>query len=209
MKDLCVEKSSVIDGTSLASYSNTSRQESVVFIHEMTEFECRQALEQATVGRLACSRDNQPYVVPIYFVFHRDHIYAFTTLGQKIEWMRTNPRVCLEVDERTAHDKWQSIVVFGQYEELPDLPQYEAARVKAHELLEKHVMWWEPAWVGATHRDLPHSDKPIFYRIKIDRITGRRATPDQGLLESVAADGEETKVRDGWWAEILRHIGVN
>ena len=180
-----------------------------MFIHEMTEFECRQALEQATVGRLACSRDNQPYVVPIYFVFHRDHIYAFTTLGQKIEWMRTNPRVCLEVDERTAHDKWQSIVVFGQYEELPDLPQYEAARVKAHELLEKHVMWWEPAWVGATHRDLPHSDKPIFYRIKIDRITGRRATPDQSLPGSKAVDGEQTKVRDGWWAEILRHIGVS
>lgn len=79
-----------------------------MFIHEMTEFECRKALEQATVGRLACARDNQPYVIPIYFVFHRDHIYAFSTLGQKVEWMRTNPRVCLEVDERTAHDRWQS-----------------------------------------------------------------------------------------------------
>lgn len=180
-----------------------------MFIHEMTEFECRKALQQATVGRLACSRDNQPYVVPIYFVFHRDHLYAFTTLGQKVEWMRTNPRVCLEVDERTAHDQWQSIVVFGQYEELPDLPEYEAARVKAHELLEKHAMWWEPAYVGATHRDLPHSDTPILYRIRIDRLTGRRATPDQGLPESEAVDGQETKVRDGWWAEILHHIGLN
>ena len=180
-----------------------------MFIHEMTEFECRKALQQATVGRLACARDNQPYVVPIYFAFHRDHIYAFTTLGQKVEWMRTNPRVCLEVDERTAHDQWQSIVVFGQYEELPDLPEYEAARVTAHELLAKHAMWWEPAYVGATHRDLPHSYTPIFYRIKIDRMTGHRATPNQDLPESEAVDGEETKVRDGWWAEILRHIGVN
>ena len=178
-----------------------------MFIHEMTEFECRQALEQATVGRLACSRDNQPYVVPISFVFHQDHIYAFTTLGQKIEWMRTNPRVCLEVDEQTAHAHWQSIVVFGRYEELPDLPQYEAARVKAFELLQQHIMWWEPAYVGATHRDLPHSDTPIFYRIKIDRITGRRATPNHVAAQSEEVD--ETKVRDGWWTEILRHIGVN
>jgi uncharacterized protein len=180
-----------------------------VFIHEMTEFECRQALEQATVGRLACSRDNQPYVVPIYFVFHRDHIYAFTTLGQKVEWMRTNPKVCLEIDESTSHDQWQSIVVFGQYEELPDLPQYEAARVRALEFLQKHAMWWEPSYVGATHRDFPNSETPIFYRIKIDRLTGRRATPDQSLPGSRAVDGEETKVRDGWWAEILRHIGVS
>ncbi len=196
-------------GTRFASYLSTSRQESVVFIHEMTEFECRKALQQATVGRLACARDNQPYVIPIYFVFHRDHIYAFSTLGQKVEWMRTNPRVCLEVDERTAHDRWQSIVVFGQYEELPDLPQYEAARVKALELLQQHIMWWEPAHVGAVHRDLPHSDTPIFYRIKIDRITGHRATPDQDLPESEAVDVEEKKARDGWWAEILRHIGMN
>ena len=176
----------MIGGTSFAGYLSTGKQESVVFIHEMTDFECCQALQQATVGRLACARDNQPYVVPIYFVFHRDHIYAFTTLGQKVEWMRTNPRVCFEVDERTAHDQWQSVVVFGQYEELLDLPEYEAARVKAYELLEKHVMWWEPACVGAKHRDLPHSDTPILYRIKIDRMTGHRATPDQDLPISPA-----------------------
>ena len=167
-----------------------------MFIHEMTEFECCQALQQATVGRLACARDNQPYVVPMYFAFHRDHIYAFTTLGQKVEWMRTNPLVCVEVDERTAHDEWQSIVVFGHYEELPDLPEYEAARVKAHELLGKHAMWWEPAYVGAMHRALPHSDTPIFYRIKIDSMTGHRARPNQDPPESGEVDAEETKVRD-------------
>lgn len=179
-----------------------------MFIHEMTDFECCQALQQATVGRLACARDNQPYVVPINFVFHRDHIYAFTTLGQKVDWMRTNPRVCLEVDERTAHDEWQSIVVFGEYEELPDLPEHEAARVKALELLQKHAMWWEPAYIGATHRDAPHSEAPIFYRIRINRISGRRATPNERPPESEPADGQEAKVTDGWWAEILRHIGV-
>ena len=176
-----------------------------MFIHEMTESECRQALQKATVGGLACARDNQPYVVPIYFAFDGHHIYAFATLGQKIEWMRTNPLVCLEIDERTAHDRWTSIVVFGRYEELPDLPKYEAARVKAHEQLQKHAMWWEPAFVGAAHRETPHSDTPIFYRIKIDRMTGHRATPD---LNQLAVSAEETKARDGWWAEILRHMGV-
>ncbi|HAF21489.1 MAG TPA: pyridoxamine 5'-phosphate oxidase family protein [Blastocatellia bacterium] len=177
-----------------------------MFIHEMSEFECRQALQQATVGRLACARDNQPYVVPIYFAFDGQHVYAFTTLGQKIECMRTNARVCLEIDERTAPDQWKSIIVFGRYEELPDLPKYEAARVKAHELLQKHAMWWEPAYLGAAHRDIPHSDTPIFYRLKMDRMTGHRATPD--LAELAASDGEEAKARDGWWAEILRHMGV-
>lgn len=149
-----------------------------MFIHEMPELECRQALSEARFGRLACARDNQPYVVPIYFALDREDIYAFTTLGQKIEWMRTNPLVCLEVDEWIAHDQWKSVIVFGQYEELPDLPQYEAARVKALELLQKHAMWWEPAYIGNTHREMHHSDIPIFYRIGIRRMTGHRATPD-------------------------------
>jgi uncharacterized protein len=176
----------------------------VVFIHEMTEFECRQALERAAVGRLACARDNQPYIVPIYFALHREHLYAFSTLGRKIESMRTNPRVCLEVDERIGHDRWQSVVVFGQYEELPDEPEYVAARVEALELLQTHAMWWEPAFVSSSHRETPHSATPIFYRIKIDRMTGHRATPN---AES-ATIPEESKERDGWWSQILRHIGV-
>lgn len=166
-----------------------------MFIHEMTEAECCQVLRQSTVGRLACARDNQPYVVPIYFVLDREHVYAFTTLGQKVEWMRTNPRVCLEVDERTEPDRWQSVVIFGHYEELPDLPEYKAARTKALELLQNHAMWWEPAYIGASHRDLPHSETPIFYRIRIERMTGHRATP--GLADSEGTDREETKVRAG------------
>lgn len=177
-----------------------------MFIHKMSDFECRQALQRATVGRLACARDNQPYTVPIYFAFDGHYVYAFTTFGQKIEWMRINPRVCLEIDERISHNNWHSVIVFGRYEELPDLPKYQAARVKAHELLQKHVMWWEPAYVGAAHRGMPHSDTPIFYRIKIDRMTGHQATLDLAQLTVPVA--EEKKARDGWWAGILRHMGA-
>lgn len=174
-----------------------------MFIHEMSEFECREALKHAAVGRLACARDNQPYVVPVYFALHRDHLYAFATMGQKIEWMRANPRVCLEVDERIGHDRWQSVVVFGHYEELPALPKYEAARAKALAFLRQHAMWWEPAGVGASHRDTAHSETPITYRIKIARMTGHRATP---TAESATA--EAPKETDGWWSQILRHIGI-
>ena len=40
-----------------------------MFIHEMTEDECRTALERVTFGRLACARENQPYVLPISFTY--------------------------------------------------------------------------------------------------------------------------------------------
>jgi nitroimidazol reductase NimA-like FMN-containing flavoprotein (pyridoxamine 5'-phosphate oxidase superfamily) len=171
-----------------------------MFIHEMNEFQCRKALEQASVGRLACAKDNQPYVVPIYFSFDGRHLYGFTTLGQKTEWMRTNPKVCLEIDERRSHDRWTSVIVFGRYEELPDDPEFGAARVAAHEALQKRAMWWEPAYLGTNHFDVRHSLSPIFYRIHIERITGRRATPDKE--EAV----ESSKDKHTWFDKILHRL---
>src|SRR5215472_3942951 len=99
-----------------------------MIIHEMTEDECRAALKELDFGRLACVRGDQPYIVPVHFSYDGQHLYGLTTLGQKIEWMRSNPHVCLEVDERTSQQQWMSIIVFGRYEELPDTPQYQHAR---------------------------------------------------------------------------------
>ena len=144
-----------------------------MFIHEMTDEQCRHALQQACVGRLGCARDNQPYVVPIHFAFDGICVYGFTTLGQKIEWMRSNPLVCLEVDEEISDLQWTSIIIFGRYEELPHTPEYLARAYSAY-FLQKRALWWEPAYISQAHRDQPHSLIPIFYRIHIDRMTGHQ-----------------------------------
>jgi nitroimidazol reductase NimA-like FMN-containing flavoprotein (pyridoxamine 5'-phosphate oxidase superfamily) len=181
-----------------------------MYIHEMTQAECRCALGQATLGRLGCARDNQPYVLPIYFAYDCEHlnscIYGFATLGQKVEWMRSNPLVCLEIDERTSSEQWMSVVVFGRYEELPDIPEYAHARSQALELLQRRAMWWEPAYVAAGHRDMPHSFTPIPYRIHIDRMTGHRATPD--LAEAAVSGTEVSTARESWLGSILRHLSI-
>jgi uncharacterized protein len=144
-------------------------------IHEMSEDECRTALEQVHFGRLACARANQPYVVPIYFSYDRKHLYGVTTLGQKIEWMRSNPRVCLEIDELASHYRWMSVVVFGRYEEISATREYEAVRTHALAVLQERENWWQPACVATAKRE---QRPPIFYRIHIERLTGHRALPD-------------------------------
>jgi Pyridoxamine 5'-phosphate oxidase len=65
-----------------------------VTISEMTEKECREFLVHSSFGRLACARENEPYIVPIYFAYEPDHLYGFSTFGQKIEWAaRSAPQV--------------------------------------------------------------------------------------------------------------------
>jgi nitroimidazol reductase NimA-like FMN-containing flavoprotein (pyridoxamine 5'-phosphate oxidase superfamily) len=168
-----------------------------MLIHEITEDECRSALRRVGFGRLACARDDQPYVVPIYFSYDRMYVYAFSTLGQKVEWMRSNPLVCLEIDEQMSSQDWISVVVFGRYEELPDTPEFGPARVQAHEVLQERATWWEPAYVATEHRE---QLAPIFYRIYIKKMTGRRATPD---VQAKANKGP--RAEKSWLRSLLRH----
>ena len=152
-----------------------------MFIHEMSPSECREALERTHIGRLACARDNQPYIVPMNFAIDGLYLYlyGFTTFGRKIEWMRSNPLVCFEIDNVVNHNNWMSVIVFGRYEELPDTAEFKLARKRAYDHLQKRVMWWEPAYISQEHRDQAHSVTPIFFRVKIEQMTGHRANSDE------------------------------
>jgi len=169
-----------------------------MIIREMSEAECRKALAEASLGRLACSRDNRPYVIPTYFAFDGTHIYAFSTLGQKIEWMRSNPHVCLEIEERLSHSRWMSVIVFGFYEELRDEPEFEVARRQAQDVLQRRKMWWEPAIVDGSHRDTPRAFTPVIYRIHIERMTGHCAAPEIAQTSIVEAP------KENWWNDVMR-----
>lgn len=144
-------------------------------IKEMSEQECRAALARARTGRLGCALDNQPYVVPVSIACEEDWIYSFSTLGQKIKWMRANPKVCLQADEVLSQSRWLSIVATGHYQELRE-PQFEIERAHARKLLEGQHQWWLNALAA---RQLKAGDDliaPIFFRIRIESLTGLEAT---------------------------------
>jgi hypothetical protein len=142
-------------------------------IRELTPKECADVLERTTLGRLGCARDGQPYVVPIHFSFdmERGCVYSFSSVGQKITWMRANPRVCLEVDDVADKTHWQTVVVFGRYEEIQDSPEEADARRRAEGLFRKRPEWWLPAAAFTAGSRERH----VVFRIQIEEVTGRRA----------------------------------
>lgn len=148
-----------------------------MLVQELKIKECHLALAQASVGRLACVRDDQPYVIPIHFAVDEAYVYAFSLPGQKLEWMRENPRVCLEIDSVDGAADWVSVVVLGRYEELPDTEEYRSARQRAQYLLQGRPMWWEPGTVAVADRDNSAQLTPVYYRISMEHVTGRRGAP--------------------------------
>jgi uncharacterized protein len=149
-------------------------------IQELTRQANLDLLARTHLGRLACAREGQPYVVPIYFAYQDNCLYSFSTVGQKIEWMRANPLVCVEVDEVADSQQWVSVIVLGRFEELPDAAEWQNPRALAHDLLQKRVMWWEPGYARTVLHGGPRSLEPVFYRIHIAKITGHRASSESG-----------------------------
>jgi nitroimidazol reductase NimA-like FMN-containing flavoprotein (pyridoxamine 5'-phosphate oxidase superfamily) len=154
------------------------------------------------LGRLACAHDGQPYITPIYFAYDDNYLYGFSTLGQKITWMRANPLVCVEVDELASPQDWTTVIVLGKYEELPAKSQYEVYRKRAYDLLQRQPVWWEPGYVKTV---LDEKTRPIresmYFRIHIDQISGHRGVPDSPASREFSVTNEGPA---GWLRSIFR-----
>ena len=159
-----------------------------MLVRELTTPECHDVLKRASIARLACARDNQPYVVPVHVYFDGDYLYSFAMLGQKIAWMRENPRVCVQVDEIVDRTQWATVIAFGTYEELLHMPSQETERQRARELFQSAPEWWQPA-ASTPRREVRMA---MVYRIRIGSLTGRRAERQQ------EGPGERP-----WWLDLL------
>jgi nitroimidazol reductase NimA-like FMN-containing flavoprotein (pyridoxamine 5'-phosphate oxidase superfamily) len=167
-------------------------------VTDMTDKECWQALAAATFGRLACARNDQPYVVPIFFAMDHEYLYSFSVAGQKLEWMRGNPRVCLEIDNVKSWNDWMSIVAFGRYQELSDTPDWQTERKRAHELLQQRAMWWQPGAAILIGREGREGPSPVFFRIVVERLSGHRASSES------ASSALESEPQRGWLKQFFR-----
>ena len=144
-------------------------------IHELTAEECAVVLSRSQVGRLGCARFDQPYVVPIYFSYDAGYssLYAMSMLGQKVQWMRANPKVCVEVEDIKDKNHWTTVLVFGRYQELDRTPAQKEARARAEQGFLERRQAWLPAAAHVPSRQHEHM---VVYSILIDQLTGRRAS---------------------------------
>jgi nitroimidazol reductase NimA-like FMN-containing flavoprotein (pyridoxamine 5'-phosphate oxidase superfamily) len=170
-----------------------------MWIQDMSEQASIELLARARLCRVACAHEGQPYVTPNHCAYDDNHLYGFSTLGQKITWMRANPSVCVLVDEIVSPQNWASVIVFGKYEELTDATHLIAHRQHAYNLLQTHPVWWEPGYVETVLNGKARLMEFMYFRIHIEKISGHRGTPDRARL----ADSEALGGTGRWFRKIL------
>jgi len=135
-------------------------------------------LERSIVGRLGYTDGHKIYIIPISYLFYNHkYIIAHSREGQKIEILRKNPEVCLEVDMIHNLSNWKSVILWGRYEEITSQPDKHYALDMLIRKINKQKMdevAVSPEQSGIEQSMvLPDREKSIVYRIKIEKRSGR------------------------------------
>jgi nitroimidazol reductase NimA-like FMN-containing flavoprotein (pyridoxamine 5'-phosphate oxidase superfamily) len=147
-------------------------------IETLTNEEIEDVLRKNILGRLGCCDGNKVYVVPINYVYDGQHIIAHSPEGMKIQMMRKNPNVCFEVDEMKDITHWQSVIVWGYYQEFTaERDRYHAMQLFSDKMMHmkaKSTHSMSSGTASIEHLlDVAGKSKPVIYRIIPVEKTGR------------------------------------
>jgi nitroimidazol reductase NimA-like FMN-containing flavoprotein (pyridoxamine 5'-phosphate oxidase superfamily) len=114
-------------------------------------------------------------VVPVSYAYDGSFFYLISKEGMKVNMMRKNPKVCIQIDDMHNMSGWQSAILWGEFEELTE------SKDRNHALhLLTHRM--TPVFSSEMFRITPYWPFPeeqvdqipgIVYRIRITEKTGR------------------------------------
>ncbi len=144
-------------------------------VGELSEVQINNVLSSQVLGRLASTDGIQPYIVPVTYTYDGVYIYGQTNEGLKLQMLRKNPAVCFEVDKMTDMQNWQSVIVYGNFEELKNEDAAYARDVlfgRVFSLMTSSTLHtYGHAEVGTVEDNT--RVKQVMYRIHIKKITGR------------------------------------
>lgn len=142
---------------------------------QLNKTEIDQLMEHQLVGRIGCHADGFTYVVPMSYAWDGTYIYGHTYEGKKVDIMRRNPRICFEVDNTRNLANWQSVIGWGDFEELRDADdRANALRVlnaRSLPYLSSETMHITPQWPFPA--ESVNDIQGIFFRVKLEDISGR------------------------------------
>ena len=80
--------------------------------------EIENLLHSEVVARIGCHADGRTYVVPVTYAYDGTGLLIQSGDGLKLQMMRKNPWVSVEVDDIADLANWRSVIAWGRFEEL-------------------------------------------------------------------------------------------
>ncbi|MFI5133278.1 MAG: pyridoxamine 5'-phosphate oxidase family protein [Chitinophagales bacterium] len=144
-------------------------------IEQLKTEEIESLLKKQILGHLACHADDITYIVPISYVYDGEYIYARSNEGMKTMMMRKNPKVCFQAEKMDNMANWQSVVAWGEFEELKSPAERSQALQKLMDrnlpIISSETVHLSPQWPFPS-KDI-NSIEGVVFRIRLKNKTGR------------------------------------
>lgn len=142
---------------------------------ELTQEQIENIIQSQSICRLGCIDANTPYIVPISYYYDGNYLYCQSEEGKKIDAMRKNSNVCVQMDIINSLNNYQSVILFGEYEELKEWKAEKARK----EMFEKiYSLLTQSRTHPFEHEsndvlDDTQRSKKMMFRVRIKEKTGR------------------------------------
>ena len=161
-----------------------NRIKTIDMIKNLKKDRCDLLLQGNYWGHLAFTGHSSPYALPITYYYDKKNNYIISTSGEghKIDCLRENKLVSLNVSEVVSVNNWSSVLVHGEYEELKGID----AKYQLHQFVQgiKRIIAENEKSDLRFIRDFSSSIKPdaiaVVYKIRIKEMTGKYRIPDPG-----------------------------
>ena len=143
-------------------------------IKELNNEEIDTLLRSRVVGRIGYQAKGKMFIVPITYCFDGESIIGHSFEGLKIKSMRENPNVCFQTEEIDNMLNWQSVMVWGEYEEFEGGDARLAMQkfINRFQTLMPTEMKQHTDGIAAQQLE-SGGNKTVVYHIKILEKTGR------------------------------------
>jgi uncharacterized protein len=132
-------------------------------------------LKKQAIGRLGYHDDRKCYITPVTYAFDGKYIYGQTNEGLKLDIIRNNPYLCFEVDAIINMANWESVTLWGHFEELEDETAKRAREYLYNSLLD--LLTSSTLHLNNHYHSHEVDDKnrikQVVYRISVAERTGR------------------------------------
>ena len=135
---------------------------------ELDSAQIEDLLHSEVIARIGCISEGRVYVVPVSYVYDGTYIWGHGMDGAKLSAMRSDPRVCVEVEHVDDLSNWRSVIAWGTFEECRGA-DWDTGMA----LLVERIM---PLLKFPPHQPPPEPSGPrhgTVYRIKLGHRTGR------------------------------------
>lgn len=135
-------------------------------------------LENNYIGHLGYIFQDRPYVVPITYFFNKENnsIICYSGDGHKMNAMRKNNAVALQISEINSVSDWKSVLIHGSFE--PHFGSDAKASLHRFSLGIKDVILEQEHkkanFISEFSSKIHNEDTPSVFIIKIQEITGKK-----------------------------------